>query len=137
MKNLLILPLVLIISACAGSGYKDRNIHSQELLSPDTLIFVKRDTGYVGSAALVKITHNGKKVSEIGDKESVTIPAVVGTNTLSADFTGLASIGSGGSTRTIGLKAGEKAFFTVALNQGLFSSEIKLYETNQTEFMSD
>ena len=137
MKNLFILPFILIISACAGSGYKDRSIHSQELISPDTLIFVKRDTGYVGSAALVKVIHNGKTVSEIGDKESVTIPAVIGTNTLSVDFTGLASVGSGGSTRTIGLKEGEKAFFTIALNQGLFSTELKLYETNQTDFMSD
>ena len=138
MKKLLIIPLILLVNACAGSGYRDRSIHAQEIISSDTLIFVQRDTGYIGSAALVEISHNGKSVSKIGDKESISIPGVVGTNTISANFGGLAGVGAGKKPiRTFELKESEKAYFKILLQQNMFTSELKLYEITQEDFMSD
>lgn len=137
MKKLLIIPLILLINACAGSGYRDRSIHAQEIISTDTLIFVQRDTGYVGSAALIEISHNGRSVSKIGDKESISIPGVVGTNNISAKFTGLAGVGVSNPSKTFELKESEKSYFKILLQQNLFSSELKLYEITQEDFMSD
>ena len=93
MRNLFVLIIVLLISSCAGSG-KNIVLLQQELKSNKTNIFVKRETGFAGSAALIKVGLNGVTIGEIGEQERISAISKIGNNIISASFTGLASIGA-------------------------------------------
>ena len=93
LKRISILFPILILAGCAGQGVSNPGMHLPEIRSDEARIFVKRQTGYVGSAALIEVKHNGSLISKLGEGESVSILGTIGDNTVSVNFTGLASIG--------------------------------------------
>lgn len=135
LKRISILFPILILAGCAGQGVSNPGMHLPEIRSDEARIFVKRQTGYVGSAALIEVKHNGSLISKLGEGESVSILGTIGDNTVSVNFTGLASIGVNSPVKIIKLSEAEKVFLAITLQQELFSGKLRLYEVDEKDFM--
>ena len=135
MRKLYTLFIILLISSCAGSG-KNIVILQQELKSNQNNIFVKRETGFAGSAALIKAGLNGATIGEIGEQERISAISKIGNNILSASFTGLASIGAKDGFKKFKISKKEKLFFIIKQDLGLFDTKIKIYQINKQEFFN-
>tara|TARA_A100001011_G_scaffold386151_1_gene461445 strand:- start:861 stop:1271 length:411 start_codon:yes stop_codon:yes gene_type:complete len=136
MKKTLILFSVILLAACSGTGMKS-NILLQQINTKQTKVFVKRDTGYQGLAALVKVTLNGIKIGELGNGERVSADIKQDSGVLSAGFTGIASIASSSGSRQFSIKRGEKLFFIIKQDVNIASTKLSIYQTDQNEFFSD
>ena len=84
---------ILFLSSCSGTG-KNNLILSQELKSNDTQVFVKRETGFPGIAALIRVLLNGKEIGELGENERLSANTTEGEGSIAAHFTMIASIGA-------------------------------------------
>tara|TARA_B100001093_G_scaffold326237_1_gene311237 strand:- start:250 stop:657 length:408 start_codon:yes stop_codon:yes gene_type:complete len=135
MRTFLLLIIVLLISSCAGSG-KNVVLLQQELKSNQTNVFVKRETGFAGSAALIKVGLNGATIGEIGEKERISTISKIGDNIISGSFTGLASIGAKDGFKKFKISENQKMFFIIKQDLGLFDTKLKIYEINQQEFFN-
>ena len=133
MKKVFLIFTVFIISSCAGTG-RDTGLLFKQINTNETVVFVKRSTGWQGSMALVKVSVNGMTVGELGEGERTSANVRPGPAVLSANFTGLASIASTGGTRQFNLKTGGKAFFVIKQDVGFASTKISIFQINQREF---
>jgi len=137
MKNILILLSLLILASCSGSG-KNIALLSQELKSDETKIFVKRDTGWVGAGALIKVQLDGKVIGELGEDERLSASKIFnGASILTAGFTMIASVGSKDASRAFEIKKGEKLFFIIKQDQELFGTKLKIYPIDRMDFFAD
>ena len=63
IKNITLIIMFFALTACAGSGYKNYSDLSSNLEpSENTKVFILRDMGFAGSAALVHINLNGSNI---------------------------------------------------------------------------
>ena len=135
MKKLFVVILVFLVTSCAGSG-KNIVLLQQELKSNQTNIFVKRETGFAGTAALIKVGLNGTAIGEIGEQERISAISKIGDNIISAGFTGLASVGAKEGYKKFKIAENEKMFFVIKQDLGLFDTTLKIYEINQQDFFN-
>lgn len=135
MRTFLLLIIVLLISSCTGSG-KNIVLLQQELKTNQTNIFIKRETGFAGTAALIKVGLNGATIGEIGEKERISAISKIGDNIISAGFTGLASVGAKEGFKKFKISENQKMFFIIKQDLGLFDTKLKIYEINQQEFFN-
>ena len=126
---------ILILAGCAGQGVSNPGMHLSEIRSDEARIFVTRDTGFVGSAALIDVKHNGSLVSKLGAGESVSILGTIGDNTVSVNYTGMAAIGMNSPLKTVRLSEAEKVFLSITYKQELFSGKLRIYEVDEKDFM--
>ena len=135
MRKLFVVILLFLVTSCTGSG-KNIVLLQQELKSNQTNIFVKRETGFAGTAALIKVGLNGATIGEIGEQERISAISKIGDNIISASFTGLASIGAKDGFKKFKISENQKLFFVIKQDLGLFDTKLKVYEINQQEFFN-
>lgn len=125
----------LMLASCSGAGKTDRASHASEINSAETRIFVLRSTGFSGSANLINVSLNGKKIGGIGNNESISLPVSPGSKTLAVNMGGLGSLTTNKVQRQFTLKQGEKKFFVINMDVGAFGATLKLYEVSSSEFL--
>ena len=136
MKKLFLLIPILFLASCAGSGMKS-GLLLQQINTNQTKVFVKRDTGYHGLAALVKVTLNGMTIGELGNGEIISANVNGNSGMISAGFTGIASIASSRVTRQFKINKGEKLYFVIKQDVGMISTKLSIYETDKNDFFSN
>ena len=137
MKIRLLITLLLSISVmgCAGTGNKSTEQHAADIYSNETLIFIKRNTGFYSGASLVTVSVNNSQKKDLGTKESIALEASVGENKINVGWKGLGDLGA--AEKTLVLKEGEKAFFVISVNVNMLSIDLKLYQVDRLDFMND
>ncbi len=139
-KKWVVLFSLLFLISCSGTGKKSA-VFFQETRTDHTLIFVKRLTGHPGKAGLIKVTLNGTEIGKLGENERLSAPTEVGPGTLSANFKGffsvLASPGTAGDTRKFTVNKGEKLFFIIKQDIGMFLKKLRIYPIDQSDFFAD
>ncbi|MBO39399.1 MAG: hypothetical protein CMM75_09540 [Rhodospirillaceae bacterium] len=136
MKKIFILISILLITSCSGSG-KQVGVLYKEIKTNQTQIFVKRETGFAGSAALIKVGLNGISIGELGNNERLSAPTKVGSGILSAGYTLIASVGSNDASRSFQIKKGQKLFFVIKQDIGLMSTKLRIYPIDRNDFFSN
>ena len=130
MKNILFLLLFISLTACAGSGYKNYSDLSSNIEESETSkVFILRDMGFAGSAALVHINLNGDKVAELGEGEMTAVNGKVGENILEPEMGGIAGIGMEIPIITFDMTASENKYFIIGLKMGIVGSTMLINET--------
>ena len=132
----LIIISILFLSSCSGTG-KNNLILSQELKSNDTQVFVKRETGFPGIAALIRVLLNGKEIGELGENERLSANTTEGEGSIAAHFTMIASIGANDYPITFKIKKGEKLFFVIKQTLGLISTTLYIEKVDQDVFFKN
>ena len=132
----LIIISILFLSSCSGTG-KNNLILSQELKSNDTQVFVKRETGFPGIAALIRVLLNGKEIGELGENERLSANTTEGEGSIAAHFTMIASIGANDYPVTFKIKKGEKLFFVIKQTLGLMSTTLYIEKVDQDVFFKN
>jgi hypothetical protein len=132
----LIIISILFLSSCSGTG-KNNLILSQELKSNDTQVFVKRETGFPGIAALIRVLLNGKEIGELGENERLSANTTEGEGSIAAHFTMIASIGANDYPITFKIKKGEKLFFVIKQTLGLMSTTLYIEKVDQDVFFKN
>ena len=127
---------ILFLSSCSGTG-KNNLILSQELKSNDTQVFVKRETGFPGIAALIRVLLNGKEIGELGENERLSANTTEGEGSIAAHFTMIASIGANDYPVTFKIKKGEKLFFVIKQTLGLMSTTLYIEKVDQDVFFKN
>jgi hypothetical protein len=136
MKRIVLLIPVIFLVACTGSGM-DRGLLLQQTNTEGTQIFVKRDTGYAGVAALVRVNLDGISIGELGNGETISADVKGSSGVITANFTGIAGIASSSGTRMFDVNKGEKLFFVIKQDVGLMSTKISIYPTDKNDFFSN
>jgi len=126
--------LILIsffLFSCSGTGSKTRpNISSSN--TENTNLYFVRESGYVASGVLAKITVNGNEIARLGAKEYTT-------HSVSDDFrinvsgSGIGGIGMGGDS-TSGISNKKNYFFIIGVKQNLFSTKFTIKETTESGY---
>ena len=137
MKVILSTLLAIFLASCAGTG-KNLQILMEDMESDQTLVFVKRSTGFFGSAPTIQIKLNGQEVARLGSNESTSVPGKTGQNVLNVGYTGLASIGMNRPSKQFQLDEGGKKFFIIKQDVKIIGPpELKLYMLDKDDFFSD
>ena len=136
MKKLFLLIPILFLASCTGSGMKS-GLLLQEINTNETKVFVKRDTGYQGLIALVKVTLNGMTIGELGNGERISANVNGNSGMISPGFTFIASIASSSGTRQFKINKGEKLYFVIKQDVGMISTKLSIYETDKNDFFSN
>ena len=122
-----VIALMLSMVGCAGTGIKDQDIIRRAIDDPaTTAVFVLRDTGFQGSAALLDVGLNGTVIGNLGVGETVTYQIEPGLHTLTANFRGLSGVGANDPVATFEIESREKKFFAISLRTGLLVNTLIL-----------
>ena len=122
--------MILVLSSCAGTGYNNyADIAPIMEENPSAKVFILRDMGFAGSAALVHLSLNGTKIGELGEGEMTVGNGQIGNNVLSAEMGGLAGLGMNEPTKTFEISDGENKYFIIGLKMGIIQSKMLLNET--------
>ena len=136
VNRLILLTLLVLLSACAGTGSKNyADMGSQIESTAEAKLFLLRDKGHVGSALLLNVVLNGKQVAEVGSGEMVALMPIKGTNYLQVSIGGLMPMDS----RAIQFESDGKAhrYFIASIQQGIFLNELKLTETVESSWRAE
>ncbi len=129
--------LFIFLAGCAGTGMKSSGLVFSQIdeLRGTNTVFVSRDTGYTGSAALISVKLNGAEVGDLGDGEVISALGKSGSNVIEVGFSGIASLGmSMEKTQTFNLRAEEGGFFIINMKSGLLTNELQLLEVSESTF---
>ena len=131
--------LIIVFSffiGCAGAGIKSASaVFAQiDAMQGSNAVFVKRDTGYAGSAALLSIKLNGAEVGKIGDGEVISGTGVSGKNFIEASFGGVSVMGMKGESQTFELEPSENAYFLINMKVKMLSTELQMMEVSEATF---
>ena len=136
MRSILIIICMAVLSACSGTGMQPFSTTMQMSENSEGSVFVLRDTGFVGSGALMTVSLNGKKIGKIGKGESVLGKMSKNNNYLEANFTGLASIGLKPVQASFAKTRKGNKYFIIKLQTGLFLNELEMFEVSESTFKS-
>lgn len=135
LKPLRLIPILLLLAACTGTGVRDKSTFLQAAAGGDTIVVVERRMQY-GGGSLLKVHLNGKKIGDLGLQESVSGKAVVGPNILTVGFGGISALTRDPDQRSFSMKPGQKRYF--ALGAGAFDvvgvRRIIFLEVTEDEF---
>ena len=126
-NRLLLLTLLVLLSACAGTGSRNyADMESQIESTAEGKLFLLREENFFGSGVLMKVLLNGKQVAEVGTGEMIVLMPTVGKNDLQVRMGGLAQLAS----RAIQFDADGKTkrYFIANIQQRTLSPELKLTE---------
>ena len=129
--------LFLLLVGCAGNGIKSPSVVLSQInqLKSTNQVFVLRDTGYSGGAALMKVVVNGKEAGTLGAGESLHADTMMGENSVEVSFTGIGSLGISNPTySTFNVTSTENRFFIVSLKTGAMTSKLRLMEVTEQSF---
>jgi hypothetical protein len=136
MKKLFLLIPIIFLASCSGSGMQS-SLLLHQINTNQTNVFVKRDTGNHGLAALVKVTLNGMNIGALGNGERISSNVNGNSGIISAGFTGIASISSSSGSMQFRIRKGEKLFFIIKQHVGMISTKLSIYQTDKNGFFSN
>jgi len=133
MKNIkFYIPLVIILSSCAGSGLKDYNDYiSSNNMSLDNKVVIYRQSGFVGAGTIFTIVLNGSVIGKIGNQEFVVGEMQEGRNYINVKVDGLQGVGLNQPKETFTKTTNKNLYFKVGytgLDAQIFIQEISAEE---------
>ena len=137
IKKLVVLFSILFLTSCAGTGKKPALLF-EEIGTNQTKIFVRRHTGILGQLALVYVTLNDTIIGKLGRNEMLSASTEVGSGIVSADFNAFVSMTVVNDTsRQFTIEKGEKLFFVITQDVGVWVTRLRIHQTSQKEFFRD
>ena len=137
IKKLVVLFSILFLTSCAGTGIKPALLF-KEIETNQTKIFVKRQTGILGQLALVYVTLNDTSIGKLGHNEMLSASTEVGSGIVSADFNAFTSmVVINDTSRQFTIEKGEKLFFVITQDVGVWVTRLRIHQTSQKEFFRD
>ena len=132
MKKILIFIILLpLLSACSGTGSKIKpSVGTSN--NGNTVLYLTREGGYIGSGVLAKVEVNGKEIAKLGVKENIT-HNVSSNYKIRISGAGIGGFGMGKDS-SAGTNDGKNHFYIISVKQGLFSASFKISETTETGF---
>ena len=134
MKNFFLVGVMLLVTACAGTGTKNYSSISYETPSDQAVLFVGRKSRFIAGGALPKILLDGQEIAKLGVGEMERVNISSGSHKLQTKIGNLLQIGVGSDSAAFIAEKGKKYFFIVDFDQGFFSSKWKLTETTENGF---
>lgn len=130
---------VFLLAACArpGTGIKDNFALRDLAATSDTKIFLRNPrTNTTGPQ--MRVILNGAKVATLGGSEAVALNAVVGENTLKAQYVGLLGATDDGASIDVSLAKGQKRFFIARYKfvNFLIGNRLEMIEISREAFLS-
>ena len=134
MIRVVLTVILAFLVGCTGTGVKNASqiASTLEAIGGTGQVYVLRSKGWVASGALMMITLNGIKQGEIGVGETLILEAKTGSNSLTADIEGWQGIGLDPVTVQFDNDGDANSFFVLSLEQGLWTSKLKLIETTES-----
>ena len=132
MKKILIFIILLpLLSACSGTGSKIKpSVGTSN--NGNTVLYLTREGGYIGSGVLAKVEVNGKEIAKLGVKENIT-HNVSSNYKIRISGVGIGGFGMGKDS-SAGTDDGKNHFYIISVKQGLFSASFKISETTEAGF---
>ena len=128
--------LALILSGCAGTGSKNYDEVSKQIVSSSNSgkVFLYRDDSHFGGAIGMKVILNGNQVAELGLGEMVMLDPINGKNSLQIKSTSLMS-----DSDIVQFESDRKTsrFFLANVQMGLLRSRVRLNETVESSWRSE
>lgn len=135
-RLLAVLPLVLTLAACEGSGVSGRAEVFQKVEQADlNSVFLYRDNEFVGSAALFSVQVDGETVGTLGLNETVELKLAPGKRQVSVLTTGVLSATIKPARITFDQRGQGPRFVLVGVKQQALASKITLLETTRDGFL--
>ena len=130
--------MLLSLSACSGTGTRDKSTLLPVVKSNDTAVFIQRKTER-GNAVTMVITLNGTKIAELGSYENTAAITKIGENTIVIKYSGFSGAFRDAHTRKFTMVPGQKRFFFVKDERIDWwgNLELRTYETSEDEFFHD
>jgi len=127
--------LILILSACSGTGIKNFST-TNSLIMDETKgrVFVGREFTASTWAEKWKIYLNGQQIGKLGGGETLTEKFATGSNTLQAEFGGLIDLDIGKDAFSFKGVAGTNRYFIVSKKLGLFTNALRVMEVTEDGF---
>ena len=133
MKQIaLIILSIFLLSSCSGEG-KNSVILKEEIKTNQTMIFVKRETGFSGSGAIMSVDINNINIAKLGNGESSSTTVVPGNGILSVKWTGMATIGAEPVYEPFRIKKGSKLYYLFVLDD----NKLRIFKVNQYRFFNN
>ena len=130
-KLLIFIVLLPLLSACSGTGSKIKpSVGTSN--NGNTVLYLTREGGYIGSGVLAKVEVNGKEIAKLGVKENIT-HNVSSNYKIRISGAGIGGFGMGKDS-SAGTNDGKNHFYIISVKQGLFSASFKISETTETGF---
>jgi hypothetical protein len=126
--------LALILSGCAGTGVNSPSTVMMLASPQNGSVFVLRDTGYVGSAALISVALNGQSIGNVGNKETVIGRSTSGINFIEAQYSGVQGIGINATNATFQKQSNNNKYFIITTRAGLLQNSIQILEVSADSF---
>ncbi len=122
------------LNACSGTGTKDYSYVAPEISSEEKgKVFVLRESGVVGSAALVEVSVNGNSVGQLGNGEMLIADAIEGTNYMQVKLGGL-GLFMDAPTAEFSNDGNKNHYYVIGLSVGLLKNELTLVETTENSW---
>ncbi len=123
--------LLLGLAQCAGTGSKTKPVITSSNSGKTNLYFL-RDSGFIASGVLARVTVNGTEIAKLGIKESV-VHSVGSNYKIKISGAGIGGIGMGSDSAS-GIADGNNNFYLISIKQGLFSTKWIITETTEAGF---
>ena len=133
-KLVLLLFLIPVLSACAGTGTKNYSSISYETPSDQAVLFIGRKNRFMAGGALPKILLDGQEIAKLGVGEMERVNISAGSHKLQTKIGNILQIGIGSDSAAFVAEKGKKYFYIIDFDQGFFSSKWKLTETTENGF---
>ena len=133
-KKLLLLLVLFLVPACAGTGTKNFPNLNTELNKSGSSIYFFRPGAYIGGGIIPSIIVNGTEIGTLGNDEYLETFVKSGEFTIVSKVKGLNSIGMETDSRSGVAKPGKNFFYIVSLKQKLFTGQFLLTETTESGF---
>ena len=138
ITKLFLLSICLIfLSACTGTGSTTKSQFFEIADSDSTAVLVIRNTGFVGSGALVDVKIDGITIGTLGEKEIVSKDLSAGSHTIAVRFKGLGGVGLNDVAKVFTVESGDKVFYSIELETGFITNKLKLVGLTKDSFFAN
>lgn len=131
----LVVLISVFLTACSGTGTRDKTSLLPIARGGDTAVFVQRKTE-IGNAVTMEISLNGAPIAELGSYENTAAVASIGENTIVIKYSGFTGAFREAHTRKFTMSPGQKRYFFVKDERIDWwgNRELRTYETSADEF---
>ncbi len=134
MKIYITMCLLFALTGCSGSGIKSYSTVASLADRQGSSLFVLRDTGFVGSAALITVTLNGQQIAEIGNGETAIGKISSEKNYVTVAFSGIQSTWLSSSSLSFNKNGTGNKYFIIKMNASMLSNSLQLLEVTEASF---
>ncbi|MDC0069279.1 hypothetical protein OAL10_10900 [Gammaproteobacteria bacterium] len=124
----------VLLAGCVGTGTKDIGVYVAKIEADGTAVVIRRDTGYAGTGGLISVKIDGVERGTLGNKEVGIYDVDEGSHSINVHYKGVASIGMNSVLKSKQLNEGEKVFYTIQQEVGVFTTKLKMLELTRDGF---